>query len=501
MLEMLGSIISSLFSLDCLLFINLGLFAGIIIGALPGLTATLGVALLMPMTFGMDMISGIVLLLGVYCGGIYGGSITAILIKTPGTPASAATAMDGYPLAQQGKAGVALDVALKASVFGGLFSALVLLVAAPQVANFALTFSAVEYFSLALFGLTIISSISGNNQIKGLIAGMLGLLVSCIGTDPINGTSRFIFQVQLLSGVDVIPAMIGLFAITEIISKSTSVYRSEGEVQKFSNKGISTKEFWSMWPNLLRSSAIGTFIGAVPGTGATTSSFLAYNEAKRASKHKEMFGKGSLEGIAASESANNGVTGATLIPLLTLGIPGDTVTAILLGAFMMQGITPGPLLISTHPETIYTIMLSLILVNLFMLLQGKFFVRIFANVTKIPVVLLIPLLVNLCMLGSYACNNSLFDVKLAIIFGILGFVMILLDIPLTPMVIAMVLGDIAESNMRRGVAMSSGDYSIFFTRPVSLFFILIAALSLLYPTIKYFVRRYRAGKSSSGLEG
>ncbi|MGI5963817.1 MAG: tripartite tricarboxylate transporter permease [Lawsonibacter sp.] len=493
-MELISTVASTLFTVPNLLFMNLGLFAGIIIGALPGLTATLGVALLMPMTFGMDMIPGIVLLLGVYCGGIYGGSITAILIKTPGTPASAATAMDGYPLAQQGKAGLALDVALKASVFGGLFSAIVLIFVAPQVAKFALTFSAVEYFALALFGLTIISSISSGNQIKGLISGMLGLLVSCIGTDPINGTSRFIFKTQLLSGIDVIPAMIGLFAITEIINKSRSVFKDAGELQQFSSKGIAARDFWKMWGNLLRSSAIGTFIGAVPGTGATTSSFLAYNEAKRASKNKELFGRGSLEAIAASESANNGVTGATLIPLLTLGIPGDTVTAILLGAFMMQGITPGPLLISSHPETIYTIMISLILVNLFMLVQGKFFVRIFANVTKIPVALLIPLLVNLCMLGSYACNNSIFDVQLSIIFGIVGFVLILLDVPLTPMVIAMVLGDIAESNMRRGVAMASGSYSIFFTRPISVFFLIIAAISLMYPTVKFLIHYYHSRK-------
>ena len=501
MLETLGSVVQSLFTWQNLLFMNLGLFAGIIIGALPGLTATLGVALLMPMTFGMKMVPGIVLLLGVYCGGIYGGSITAILIKTPGTPASAATALDGYPLAQKGRAGYALDAALKASTFGGIFSALVLIFVAPQVAKFALSFSAVEYFSLSFFGLTIISSISGKNQLKGLISGMIGLLVSCIGIDPINGTSRFVFKTDLLAGIDVIPAMIGLFAITEIINKSRSVYRASGEMQEFSNKGISAKEYWSKWGNLLRSSFIGTFIGAVPGTGATTASFLAYNEAKRASKDKENFGKGSVDGLMASEAANNGVTGATLIPLLTLGIPGDTVTAILLGAFMMQGVTPGPLLIVNNPGTIYTIMFSLLLVNIFMLLQGKFFVRIFANVTKIPVALLIPLLVNLCMLGSYSGNNSLFDVKLSIIFGLLGYLLTLLDVPLTPMVIAMVLGDICESNMRRGVAMAKGSYSIFFTRPVSLVLLIISAISLLYPLIKGLVVDHRARRKARELNG
>jgi len=496
-MELLFSVLAQLFTFKTFIAINAGLFVGIIIGALPGLSATMGVALLMPLTFGMDTITAIVLLLGVYCGGIYGGSITAILIKTPGTAASAATTLDGYPLAQQGKAGVALDIALKASVFGGVVSALILLLVAEKISSFALSFAAPEYFSLALFGLTIISSVSGKNQIKGLISGMLGLLVSCVGMDPINGTNRFIFGItDLLSGIGVISAMVGLFAITEILSKAKSVVRPPDNMIEFSNKGIENKQFFKMWPNLLRSSLIGTFIGAVPGTGAATASFLAYNEAKRSSKEKERFGHGSYEGVAAAESANNGVTGATLIPLLTLGIPGDTVTAILLGAFMMKGITPGPGLIGSQPEIVYTIMFSMIAINLFMLLQGKVFVRVFANVTKIPTALLIPLLVTLCVIGSYACNNSIFDVKLAILFGLIGYLMNKLDIPLTPMVIAIVLGSLAESNLRRGIAMASGSYSIFFTRPISLFFIVASIFSLLYPTVCQLINYYKARKAA-----
>ena len=489
------SIIGGLFSLKTLIAINAGLFVGIIIGALPGLSATMGVALLMPLTFSLDTVTALVLLLGVYCGGIYGGSITAILIKTPGTPASAATALDGYPLAQEGRAGLALDLALKASAFGGVVSALILLLVAERISRFALKFAAPEYFSLALFGLTIIASISGKNQIKGLIAGMLGLLIGCVGMDPINGTNRFVFGItELLRGIGVIPAMVGLFAITEIMNKSRAVVEGELKMSNFSNKGIPNRTFWKMWPNLLRSSLIGTVIGAIPGTGAVTASFLAYNEAKRASKAPEQFGRGSLEGIAASEAANNGVTGATLIPLLTLGIPGDTVTAILLGAFLMQGISPGPSLISSRPEIVYTIMVSMIAINLFMVLQGKFFVRIFARVIKIPAALLVPLLITLCVIGSYACNNSIFDVKLAILFGLVGYVLSKLDIPLTPMVIAIVLGGIAESNLRRGVAMASGSYSIFFTRPISLFFILVSIVSLCYPTIRRFIHYCRRKK-------
>ena len=497
-MELIISVVGSLFSVKALIAINAGLFVGIIIGALPGLSATMGVALLMPLTFGMDTVTAIVLLLGVYCGGIYGGSITAILIKTPGTAASAATALDGYPLAQAGKAGTALDMALKASVFGGVVSALVLILVAKKISSFALSFAAPEFFALALFGLTIISSISGKNQIKGLIAGMLGLLVSCVGMDPINGTNRFIFGItDLLSGIGVIPAMVGLFAITEIINKAKSIADKKDEMFEFSSKGVPAKTFWKMWPNLLRSSLIGTCISAIPGTGAATASFLAYNEAKRASKEPEMFGRGSIEGVAASESANNGVTGATLIPLLTLGIPGDTVTAILLGAFMMKGITPGPSLIGHRPDIVYTILFSTLVINLFMLLQGRFFVRVFANVTKIPTKLLIPLLITLCIIGSYSCNNSVFDVRLAVIFGLLGYVMVKLDIPLTPMVIAIVLGGIAESNLRRSIAMSSGSYSIFLTRPIALVFILASVVSLCYPIIQHAIQYMKNRKKAA----
>ncbi len=491
-MELISTVLSNLFTIENILFMNVGMFSGILVGALPGLTATMGVALLMPLTFGMDMITGILMLLGVYCGGVYGGSITAVLLKTPGTPGAAATALDGYPMAQQGKAGLALDVTLKASTFGGLFSALLLLFIAPKISKLALTFSSVEYFAMALFGLSIISSISGGNQIKGLISGLLGILIACIGTDPISGTSRFVFITNLLAGVDVIPALIGLFAVTEIINKAYSVYKGADEMHAFSNKGIKYREFFKHWPNLVRSSLIGCLVGATPGTGGATAAFLAYNEARRASKDKEQFGKGCIDGVIAPEASNNAVTGSALIPLLTLGIPGDTTTAILLGAFMMKGIAPGPLLMQEKPQIVYTIMAGFFLINIFMLIQGKFLVRIFANVTKIPVKLLIPMLISLTMLGAYSCNNSMFDVKVCLLFGVMGFIMNCLNVPLTPMVIGMVLGDIAENNMRRGLAMSGGNWRIFFTRPISLVLIMIAVASLMYPTVKYLINYFKS---------
>ncbi|MSD39237.1 C4-dicarboxylate ABC transporter permease, partial [Faecalibacterium prausnitzii] len=330
---MIESVLSSLFTLENLLWINVGLAGGIMVGALPGLTGTMAMALLLPLTYGLASIPGVMLLLGVYCGSIYGGSITAILINTPGTPASAATSLDGYPMAQKGHGLKALHVALSASTIGGLFSCAVLLFAAPPIASFALKFGPAEYFALALFGLTIIASVGGKSQIKGLLMGFVGLLISCIGIDPMDGVSRFTFGINRMEGgIDTIPVLIGLFAITEIMAKARDMNKATGTAVKVEKEKTRFRDVLKYKMVLLKSSILGVFIGAVPGTGAAISSFLAYNEAKRTSKHPEEYGHGSEEAVVASESANNAVTGATLIPLLTLGIPGDTNTAVLLGA-------------------------------------------------------------------------------------------------------------------------------------------------------------------------
>ncbi|MCG8499004.1 MAG: tripartite tricarboxylate transporter permease [Firmicutes bacterium] len=478
-------IIGNLFTLQNLLILNLGLATGIIIGSLPGLTATMGVALLLPLTFGLDSVPGMLLLLGVYCGGIYGGSITGILIKTPGTPSAAATVLDGYPMAEKGEASRALDMALIASVIGGLFSAFVLMFIAPIIAQFALKFGPIEYFAIAVFGLTIISGISGDSVIKGLIMGLLGLLVTTIGLDPVGGIDRFTFDIiQLASGINIIPAMIGLFAIAEIIRKAKTVNMPVDEAIKFQKKKLPFKEVLLYWKTLLRSSMIGTFIGAIPGTGSAIASFISYNEAKRNSKDPSSFGKGNIEGIAASECANNAVTGAALIPLLTLGIPGDPTTAILIGALIMQGIIAGPLLFVEERQWVYSIMIGLVLLNIFMLIQGKLFIKAFANVVKVPTKILLPILIVLCVIGSFAVHNTVFDVLLMLVFGLIGYVLLKLDFPLTPMVIAIVLGPLAENNMRRALIMSQGDFRIFFTKPISAIFLTISILVILVPMIR-----------------
>lgn len=374
-----------------LLWMNIGLAAGIIIGALPGLTGTMGIALLLPLTYGMSSIHGMMLLLGVYCGGIYGGSITAILINTPGTPASAATSLDGYPMAQQGHAKRALHDALAASMIGGLISCVILLTCAPMVAKFALNFGAREYFALSLFGLTIIASVGGKSVLKGLLMGFAGLLLGCVGIDSLEGVSRFTFGNNYLTGgFNIIPVLIGLFAITEIMTKSRDINKAVGTTVAVEEEKVSFADVLRYKIVLLKSSVIGAFIGAVPGTGAAIASFLAYNEAHRTSKHPEEYGMGSEEGLVACESSNNAVTGATMIPLLTLGIPGDTNTAVLLGALTMQGIQPGPMLFTKQANWVYSIMIGMVLINLFMYLQGRLFVKGFSNITKISTKIMVP---------------------------------------------------------------------------------------------------------------
>lgn len=479
MLENIMYGLANVFTLQNLLNANLGLFFGIVIGALPGLTATMGVALLLPLTFTMAPIPGIIMLCGVYCGGIYGGSITAILINTPGTPASAATAWDGNVLAKNGKAGEALDMALVASFAGGIISALCLLFFSPIIASFALKFGQAEMFSLCFFGLSIIASLSGKDILKGLSMAALGVFLASIGLDPVGGLTRFVFGIEDLSGgIDLVVALIGLFAIGEILMKTLHLHDKAEIITDRVGGYITLQDFKNSFKTIIRGSLIGTGIGAVPGTGAVIASFLSYSAAKNGSKHPEEFGKGSMEGVAASESANNGVSGATLIPLLTLGIPGDTVTAIMLGALMMQGLTPGPLLFTTDAKLVYALIVGMFFVNIFMLLQGKLLIKIFANVIKVPMTLLIPILCILCLTGTFAINNTQFDVRLMLIFGILSFFAAKFDYPITPVVLGFVLGPLAEVYLRKALVLANGNPIVFVTKPISLAFLLLAFFSI-----------------------
>lgn len=480
-MTVLGSVLAPM----SLLWMNIGLAAGIIIGALPGLTGTMGIALLLPLTYGMSSIHGMMLLLGVYCGGIYGGSITAILINTPGTPASAATSLDGYPMAQQGHAKRALHDALAASMIGGLISCVILLTCAPMVAKFALNFGAREYFALSLFGLTIIASVGGKSVLKGLLMGFAGLLLGCVGIDSLEGVSRFTFGNNYLTGgFNIIPVLIGLFAITEIMTKSRDINKAVGTTVAVEEEKVSFADVLRYKIVLLKSSVIGAFIGAVPGTGAAIASFLAYNEAHRTSKHPEEYGMGSEEGLVACESSNNAVTGATMIPLLTLGIPGDTNTAVLLGALTMQGIQPGPMLFTKQANWVYSIMIGMMLVNLFMYLQGRLFVKGFSNITKISTKIMVPCLVVLCVIGAYAIKYNTFNAAAMVVIGVIGYLLKKLDFPLTPMVIGLVLGNLCESNMRRALLLSRGNWLTFFQSPIACVFLALAVFMLFFPMIR-----------------
>ncbi|PQJ50233.1 C4-dicarboxylate ABC transporter permease [Vibrio jasicida] len=473
------------FSPEVLPILIFGVVGGIILGALPGLTATMGVAILLPFTFGMDSTPALVMLIGVYIGGIYGGSIAAILLKTPGTPASAATVLDGHTLAAKGQAARALSISAVASFVGGLLSTIVLIAISPLLANFALRFNAPEYFALALFGLTIIVSVSSQNILKGLLAGSIGLLVSTVGLDPISSVPRFTFgMMDLYSGINVIPVLIGLFALSEAINQIEKIINEKhAEVPTFDRKILSKKDLKTILPTATKSGLIGTAIGSVPGAGADVSAFVCYNEAKRSAKKTEEFGKGSLHGLAAAESGNNGVTGGSLVPLLTLGVPGDAVAAVLLGALIVQGLTPGPLLFSQSPEVVYGVFSSMLVANIVMLLVGLLGIRFFCRIIEVPKILMIPIIIFLSVVGAYAINNSMFDVGIAIAFGLLGFALGKMDIPSSPILLAIILGPMAETNLRKALLMYDNSWSFLYERPIALAFVLLAIFSV-YSTLK-----------------
>jgi len=468
------------------LMLILGVICGIVVGALPGLTATMGVALLVPFSFGMDPVPAMMLLIGLYVGGIYGGSISAILIRTPGTPASAATLLDGYPLFSKGKAGLALGTATLSSVFGGIGSAFFLITISPILSRIALSFSAPEYFMLAIFGLTIIVSISGKSLLKGLISGVFGLILSTFGFDSINGFPRFSFGlIELYAGIPFIPAMIGLFAVSEILNQF-----SKYSIKEF-NKKINIKDLLlnrlvilKLLPTMLKSTVIGTFIGALPGAGGDIASFVCYNEAKRSSKHPELFGTGILEGVSAAETGNNASTGGALIPTLSLGIPGDTVTAVIIGALIIHGLKPGPLLFRDNLEIVYALFIGFLFANIIMGIVGILSMGFLGNLISKSKRMIIPLIMVFAIIGSYSIQNSYFDINIMIIMGIIGFILQKYDIPIGPIVLALILGPMAESHLRKALIMFSGDYSVFICRPISLALLILSIISLITALIR-----------------
>ncbi len=470
-----------LFTLQNILWINIGVFIGAVFAAIPGLTVILCVILFLPVTYSMSAIPGMMFLLGIYCAGGYGGSVSAILINTPGTPHAAATMLDGHPMSKQGRTKAALKIALYASTFGGIFSALALLFLGPQVARFAAQLGTPECFMVCVFGLTIIAGVSGKSMIRGIIAACLGLLIACIGSDPMTSYDRFTFGVgRLYLGLDLAVCLIGLFALVEIVSRAEKKPEElHMDTAKMHDNGLITKdEYKRMARPTILGSLIGVIVGIIPGTGASEASWFSYSQARNLSKKPEEFGHGSVEGIAASESANNAVTGATLIPLLTLGIPGDGTVAIMLSALMINGLNPGLSLFTTQGDIMYAIMLGLILVNIFMLLQGKVLTPLFAKVVSIPQEILTPIIVIFCFAGAYSVNKNYFDVAVALVFCVLAWLLRKLDMPPVPILLGLVLGKMTETNFRRALLISNGSPSVFFSSVYCWIFIALIVLAV-----------------------
>jgi putative tricarboxylic transport membrane protein len=473
----------------------LGVLWGIFGGALPGISPSIAMALLLPLTYGMEPITAIVLLASVYVGAEYGGSIPAILIRTPGTNAAAATTIDGFEMARQGRAGEALGISLIAGLVGGLFGLAVLVLATKPLAMVALAFTPMAYFALGILGLSVIASLSGESLLKGLIAAVIGLMFAMVGSDPVSGVPRFTFgEPDLLGGIKPLLIMVGLFAVTEML-----VQISEPPWAKADGAHAKLKlPNWAMMKRLFKPTAIGSVIGTVegvtPGAGGTIAAFMSYSEAKRWSKRPEEFGKGSPEGVAAPECANNVVTATALVPLLSLGIPGSNSAAILLGAFMIHGLQPGPMLFEKAPEVVYGLYGGLLIANIAMLLIGLVILTPCIWLVNRPKPWLIAFILALLVTGIYSIHQSAFEVGLVLGVGVLGYILRACKVPILPMVLGVVLGFMIESNYRRSMLISGEDYMIFLTDKVSLGLLLLAAALTIYSTWQEFRKPRRAGE-------
>ncbi len=480
----IGEIFISVFTFKNLLAISAGVGGGLVIGSLPGLTANMGVALLLPVTFSMGPIEALLMLASLYTAAIYGGSFSAILLHTPGTSASAATAIDGFELTRRGEAAKAIRIATFSSMTGGMVSALFLLLLAPPLSLISLKFGPPEYFLLAVFGLTIIGSLASGNIVKGLLSGMIGLLFSTVGMDLDSGFPRYAFGLFALhSGLNFVPAVIGLFSLSQAFIMACNVHETIERID------ISARAGWRFFPTLselkeikttlLRSSLIGVVVGILPGAGGDIGSWVSYNEAKRFSKHRERFGKGAIEGICASETANNAVTGSSLIPMLTLGIPGSATAAIMLGALIIQGLVPGRELFTHNGYITYTVIIGFFFANILMAVVGMLASRYVDHIARLPNNCLIPAIIILSVVGSYSLGNDMVDVYVMIAFGFFGYLMRLTGFHPAPMILGLILGPIAEKGFRQSVALSQGHLSGYFlTRPICIVMIVLILLSI-----------------------
>jgi putative tricarboxylic transport membrane protein len=466
---------------------------GVVIGALPGLSATIGISVLIPLTFGMDPMVALGMMAGIYNGSMYGGAIPAVLLKIPGTPSAIVTTFDGFPMSQQGKSGAALKIACISSALGGMVSAVALMTLAPPLSLVTLAFGPAEYFWVAVFGLASVSVLLGRDPIKGALSATFGLLIGTLGTDLVTGHERYTFGVlELTSGLHIVVVLVGLYAMPRVLGMAEDRLREgvNAAALKFSGAKLgysAVRRFWKPWT---RASIIGIIVGILPGAGGNIAAFVSYNETKRASKDPDSFGKGNPEGVAAAECANNADNAAAMIPALTLGVPGNSIAALILGGLLVHGLQPGPALFRENADIVYGFMIQMFLTSVMVFVFGGLIAsRIFAQALRLPQVMLAPLIVGLMIVGVYSVNNSMFDLYVMMIFGLIGYVMEKLDFPLAPAVLGLILGNMAEINLRLALLISRGDESVLFTRPISQVIILLVLLVLFYPVFTWWKAR------------
>jgi putative tricarboxylic transport membrane protein len=482
--EALQAMSSVLFDPYLIALIFLTTILGVFIGVLPGLGATTGAALLLPFTLTMEPVHAITVLATIYVSATFAGSITAILINTPGTSAAAATTFDGFPLAQRGEAGRALGVAVVSSTVGGIFSVIVLCIAAPLLARVAYQFRPPEYFALTLFGLSMLASISSGGAIKNLIGGVFGVWLATIGAEKSTSIERFMFgNYELYEGLSFVPVMIGLFALSELLVQSKKAHLIAERISMKAVKLPTREDYKRIWRTILRSCGIGTFIGILPAEGATVASMIGYSEARRWSKNKEEFGKGSIEGIAGAESANNAATGGAMVPTMVLGIPGSGTTAIILVGLMVHGLRPGPYLFTEQVTTVYQIFGAMLVANIMFLGMGLYAAKGFARISLIPTAILWPIVFALSVIGAYSLSSSLLDVWIALIFGVIGFFARRHGFAVAPIAVGLILGEMVEINLQNSLKMFEGDWWMILAQPLAAFFLVLAFLGLCGPMI------------------
>ena len=475
-----------------LIYIICGTVLGVVFGALPGVSSAMATMLALPFTYTMGALPAIAFLVTVYCAAITGGSITAILFRIPGTPSSACTCLDGYPMLEQGKAGKALGISLIASAFGGIFSAFIMMLCTKQLAAAALKFGPTELFAVAFMGLSVMTALDAGNSLRTVISGLIGLGLACVGIDPIQGFNRLTFgSIQLMNGIEMIPVMVGLFATVEVMKQLMKRRSIKSDEVTNTNTQIRGLGLWSMKGTILRSSVIGTVVGILPGAGATIASFLSYAAELKLAKDPETYGKGNPRGVAASEAANNAATGGSMVPLLSMGIPGGNAAAVMMAAMTIKGVQMGPLLIRTQPQFLSTVFATQIVTGILMVVVSMVIAKVFTKILDIPYSFLGTTILMLSIIGAFATNNNITNILIMAIASVMGVLFSKYKFSSSALVLGLVLGEICESNLRRGVLLSK-TFTGFFSSPITAVLLTVSAFMLLWPVVSPYIKKKTA---------